>query len=489
MEIPCRPWKSHGFRSAALGFGYSVLRRPGGSPALARISRKDGIGYVFAVFRRPCTSNPGARVESHSTLREIRERRHRIDDYARPALPLPVKLVNAVAGPFARRLFPLGEAGLLAAAGARAGLTDFGDGGFRQPLRVLLAALEGEAKLTPLGRFLTRQLLLQLLVTRLRARDLLVRHPEIENQGIEAPIVIMGLPRTGTTHLHNLVAQDPDLHSLTYWESLEPIPAAADRPAPGAADPRIARCAQGLRLLHYLMPLFPLMHEMTPEARHEEIQLLAVEFSTMLFEASYQIPSYRDWYKASDQTAAYATLKRMLQILQWRRGGGGRWVLKTPQHLEQIGPLLATFPDAKLVQTHRDPVRVTASFCTMGAYGLRMNAGGIDAAAVGRYWADRIEDMLRASIDDRPRIPEEQIFDMRFHEFMADDLPMVERIYDFAGQPMSDRARRAMQAQLAANPRGKHGSVDYRLEDFGIDPGELRLRLAFYQQRFDIPDD
>jgi hypothetical protein len=125
------------------------------------------------------------------------------------------------------------------------------------------------------------------------------------------------------------------------------------------------------------------MHEMTAEARHEEIQLLAVEFSTMLFEASYLIPSYRDWYKASDQRPAYQTLKRLLQILQWQRGGGGRWVLKSPQHLEQIDPLLATFPDAKVVQTHRDPVRVTASYCTMGAYGLRMNAGAIDPVAVG----------------------------------------------------------------------------------------------------------
>jgi hypothetical protein len=414
---------------------------------------------------------------------------HRIDDYANPRLPLPIKAVNAVAGPFARRLFPLGEAGLLAAARSRTGLVDFGDDGFREPLRILLVALEREANLTALGRFLTRQLVLQLLATRLRAHDLVTRHPEIRDEPIEAPIVIMGLPRTGTTHLHNLISRDPDLHSLAYWESLDPIPAAGDRAKPGAPDPRIERCRQALRLLHYVMPLFPLMHEMTPEARHEEIQLLAVEFSTMLFEASYQVRSYRDWYKATDQTGAYATLKRMLQILQWQRGGGGRWVLKSPQHLEQIAPLLATFPDAKVVQTHRDPVRVTASFCTMGAYGLRMNAGGIDPVAVGRYWADRIEGMLRASIDDRHRIPDGQIFDMRFHEFMADDVAMVERIYAFAGQPTSDRPRRAMREYMAANPRGKHGSVAYCLEDFGIDPVERRRTLRFYQERFGIPDD
>ena len=451
-----------------------------------------GFGYVPAGWGRT----------GGSALDDVRARRgfvaggdltergsHRIDDYARPRLPLPIKALNALAGPFARRLFDLDFEGLLATARTKTGLEDFGDDAFREPLHVLLHALEREANLSALGRFLTRQLVLQLLGTRLLAQDLVTRHPEILDEPIAAPIVIMGLPRTGTTHLHNLISQDPDLHALCYWESLEPLPSAKRRPKPGAPDPRIARCEQGLRLLHYLMPLFPLMHEMTPEARHEEIQLLAVEFSTMLFEVSYQIPSYRDWYMATDQTRAYAMLKRMLQILQWQRGGGGRWVLKTPQHLEQIGPLLATFPDARVVQTHRDPVKVTASFCTMGAYGLRMNAAGIDPIAVGRYWADRIENMLRASIEDRRLIPEGRIFDMRFRDFMADDVAMVERIYEFAEQPMTDRARRAMDAYMVANPRGKHGTVVYDLADFGIDPAERRRTLRFYREHFDIPED
>ena len=413
----------------------------------------------------------------------------RIDDYGRPGLPLPLRVLNRVAGPFARRLVSLDPAALLAAARKRTGLSDFGPDGFREPFELLLRAFENEAGLTPMGRVLTRQLMLQLLGTRLRMQDLVTRHPEIERERIAAPIVIMGLPRTGTTHLHNLISQDPDLHSLAYWESLEPVPPAAVLADPSAPDPRFGRCEQALKFLHYVMPLLPLMHEMTSESRHEEVQLLAVEFATMLFEASYRVPSYRDWYQATDQAPAYATLKRLLQILQWHRGGGGRWVLKSPQHLEQIGPLLATFPDAKIVQTHRDPVRVTASFCTMGAYSLRMNAGAIDPIAVGRYWADRIEAMLRASIDDRPRIPAEQIFDLRFHDFMADDVAMVERIYAFAEQPLTPAAQRAMRDYMAANPRGKHGTVAYSLEDFGIDPDERRRALRFYQERFELPDD
>jgi hypothetical protein len=413
----------------------------------------------------------------------------RIDDYRRPWLPLPIRVLNGVAGPFARRLFSLDAASLLLAARKRTGLSDFGDEGFRAPFERLLWAFENEAELTPFGRILTRQLMLQLLETRLRMQALITQHPEIESERIEAPIVIMGLPRTGTTHLHNLISQDPGLHSLSYWESLEPVPPAKVLADPNAADPRFERCQRALKFVHYVMPLFPRMHEMTPEARHEEVQLLAVEFSTMLFEASYLIPSYRDGYRATDQGPAYATLERLLQILQWHRGGGGRWILKSPQHLEQIGPLLEVFPDAKIIQTHRDPVRVTASFCTMGAYSLRMNAGAIDPIEVGRYWADRIEAMLRASIDDRPRIPENQIFDMRFHDFMADDLAMVERIYAFADQPMTSAAQGAMRDYLAANPRGRHGTVQYLLEDFGIDPDERRRALRFYRDRFDLPDE
>ena len=411
----------------------------------------------------------------------------RIDDLARPRLPLPLRALNFAGRPFARGV-RLDEAGLLAAARRRTGLSDFGDPAFREPLRVLLAALEQEAGLSPLGRFVARSLVVQLLATRLRTESLLRAHPEILAEQVRAPIVILGLPRTGTTHLHNLLSQDPGLRSLPYWESLEPIPDAPDPRRPPSPDPRVRRCAQGLSLVHWAMPLFPLMHEMEPEARHEEIQLLAVAFSTMLFEASYLVPSYRDWYRATDQTAAYLYLRRMLQVLQWLRGPR-RWLLKSPQHLEQLGPLLRVFPDARIVQTHRDPVRVTASMCTMAAYGLRMSRARIDLRQVGRYWADRIEQMLRASVESRPFVPNGQVCDVRFHEFMADDLGTVERLRSFFGEPLAEPARAAMRAYLGGHARGRLGAIDYRLEDFGLDAAERRRSLRFYQERFGVPDE
>lgn len=416
----------------------------------------------------------------------------RIHDLARPRLPFPLPLVNALASPVARAVIHLEEEELLATARRKSGLRDFGSDRFREPFRVLLGALESEAQLTPLGRYSTRQLVLGLLATRLRLARLLDRHPEIQDEPIDAPIVVMGLPRTGTTHLHSLIAADPALRSLPYWESLDPIPeelpTARGQRLPVARDPRYRRCVQAMNMLHWAMPLFPLMHEMTADARHEEVQLLAVDFSTMLFEASNTVESYRDWYMKSDQTDAYRMLQTLLQALQWMDGRPRRWVLKSPQHLEQIGPLLTVFPDAKLIQTHRDPVRVTASFCTMGAYGLRMNRKRIDTVAVGAYWAARIEGMLRASVEDRPLIPASQILDLRFHDFMGQELETVERIYAFADQQFDPAARAAFTAYQDAHPRGRHGTIEYRLEDFEIDAAERRSALGFYSERFGLAD-
>ncbi len=413
---------------------------------------------------------------------------HVIDDFERPRLPLPLRVVNSVAGPFARRVVSLEPERLRAMARKATGLSDFGDPSFEVPLEVMTTALETEAELTAFGRFSAQQLIVGLLKTRLRVENLISRHPEILEEKVTAPIIIVGLPRTGTTHLHNLISQDPSLRSLPYWESLEPVPEDGERGPVKPDDPRIARCEQGVKFLHWAMPLFPLMHEMAPWAIHEEVQLLAVDLSTMVFEATYQIPSYRDWYMRTDQTGAYRTMRKLLQVLQWLRGGE-RWILKSPQHLEQLGPLIEVFPDARIVQTHRDPVRVTASFVTMGAYALRVGCGPIDPIKVGQYWSDRIEKMLNKSVEDRGLVPEGQIMDCRFNEFMGDELAMVESIYSFADQPLGEELAERFRDYLEQNRRGRLGRIDYRLADFGLDEAERRRALSHYQRRFDLPDE
>jgi len=400
-------------------------------------------------------------------------------------MPLPVRTFNVVARSLAPSLARLDLDELEATARRREGLDDFGPTTFESGLHVLLDALEAEANLSALGRFMARGLILQLLATRLRLEALIARHPEIAEERIEAPIFILGLPRTGTTHLHNLVSQHPRLRSLPYWESLEPIPAALDEDPARAEAERRRRCELALRFQRYAMPLFDAMHEMTPDAAHEEIQLLAAEFSTVLFESMYLIPSYGRWYKQTDQRTAYRYLRRMLQALQWLRGPS-RWVLKSPQHIEQLRTIHDVFPDAVVVQTHRDPVRVAASLCTMIAYGLRMQGAAVDPHAVGGYWLDRLEDFLRAGIADRDAVAGLRMLDVTFQDFMRDDVATADRVLEFAGLPASAASRDAITRYMAANPRGRHGTIEYRLDNFGLDAQQIRERLRFYQQHFDL---
>jgi hypothetical protein len=281
------------------------------------------------------------------------------------------------------------------------------------------------------------------------------------------------------------MSADPALRSLPYWESLEPVLAEREQPAAGAPDPRLERTETALSFLNTSLPYFNRMHEMTVEHTHEEIQLLAIDFSTMLFETTAPMPSWRDAYLSRDQRPTYAYLLKVLKVLQWLRGGT-RWVLKTPQHLEQFPALVDTFPDATFIVAHRDPVSVTASMVTMIAYTARLTRDRVDVEGVGGYWSDRLERMLRRCAEERDVLPADRTIDVHFDEFMADDMAMVARVYDLAGQPFDEAARAAMNGFMAEHPRGKFGSVDYDLAEFGLDPVERRKALSFYSSRFGV---
>jgi hypothetical protein len=409
-----------------------------------------------------------------------------IDDLADPQLlPHVVEMMRSVE-PLATQLsFAFDD--VLQGAREQSGLEDEGDDWFREPIALALRCLEEEAGLSAFGRLSAHSQMTGHLRNRLRVEHLVRTKPEILDIEITRPIFIVGQPRTGTTHLHNLMAEDPALRSLPYWESLEPVLSDDDRTAvaAGATDPRPAQCAVGLEFLNDAMPLFKRMHDMTVDHVHEEIQLLAMAGSTMLFETMAVMPTWRDWYRAHDQTPAYRYLKRVLQCCQWLRGGE-RWVLKSPQHVEQIPALLAVFPDATFVFTHRDPVSVIASTATMITYTARSSQAKVDPVKIGRYWADRVEAMLRAGMRDH-HLPEGRFLDVKFDEFMADDLAMVQDIYEVADQPFTADARAAMGAFMVEHPRGVHGGVRYDLEgDFDLDAAQLREGLRDYTDRFDV---
>lgn len=382
----------------------------------------------------------------------------------------------------------LEPASLMGTAVTETGLKDFGPDDFVTRLDLLCRSLNDESRANNAGRLSQSMLLTGLLRNRLLLQDLLTRHPEILNETIARPIIICGLPRTGTTHLHNLMSSDPALRSLPYWESLEPVLAAKERPAPGDPDPRVERTAMALGFLDVAMPEFKRMHEMTVEHVHEEIQLLAIDISTMLFETIAPIPSWRDDYLARDQRPSYRYLKTILQALQWLRGGS-RWILKSPQHLEQFPALVDIFPDATFVVTHRDPVSVTTSMLTMLAYSARLSHDTVDPKWIGSYWADRLQRMLGACVASRDVLPPGQSMDMHFEEFMHDDMAMVKRIYDLAGQPLTDEAQAAMSSFMAEHPRGRHGGVIYDLSPFGLDRDRLRDAFRFYVERFGVAEE
>ena len=408
----------------------------------------------------------------------------RIEDLAAPVLT--ARQQAAVDGAATLPPVVLSEDAVLREAVEQTGLSDFGADDFRERLGVWLASVDEDAELGAIGRIGAFRDCVRYAANRLRFEDLWRRHPEIDEVEIARPIIIAGLPRSGTTHLLNLIAADTRLRSLPYWESLEPFPDPRETQGPDGVDPRLARCRESYAVQEGMLPLLKNMHDMAPEHVHEEIELQALDFSSYLPEWIATVPRWRDYYLAHDQTAHYAYLKRGLKALQWLRGPD-RWVLKSPQHMEQLGPLLATFPDATIALTHRDPVSVITSAITMLAYGDRLRRTRVDPPAVASYWIDRIEKLLRACVRDRDLVPATQSIDVPFHEFMADDVAMVERIYQLADLALTAEARSELEGFMSDNARGKHGRVVYDLKaDFGVDPAALRRRFDFYFERFPI---
>ncbi len=380
----------------------------------------------------------------------------RLTDLAAPEFSPEARGIVDAVGAMATEV-ELNADALMSAAVAQTGLDDFGPMDFVERLDVLLRALEGEAGLSPMGRVSASGAMTTLLVNRLLLTDLLARHPEIHDVEIRRPMVIAGLPRTGTTHLHNLISSDPALRSLPYWESVQPVPFPAEADLVGTDDdPRIARTEMALGAMDVLMPHFKRMHEMTTWHVHEEIQLLAIDFSTMLFDTMAPMPSWQEYYLAHDQTPHYEYMKTVLKAMQWLRGGD-RWILKSPQHLEQFGPLISTFPDATVLVTHRDPVSVMVSMSTMVAYSARTSLDPVDPVRIAGYWADRLETMLNGALRARELLPADQSMDILFGDFMADDLGTVRRIYELAGQPLPDTSLAAIEGYMDGHQRDRHG--------------------------------
>lgn len=420
-------------------------------------------------------------------MTEIVGERIRIEDLANPVL----SDIQKAALQFGETLtVTMDPDDILRQASEELGLSDYGPNDFRERLDLLCDEWGNDAEMNTLGRFNLRNKLLLFARSRLLIQDLLKRHPEIHDVDIRAPIIVAGLPRSGTTHLLNLMAADSRLRALPLWESYEPVPVPGEAMLADGTDPRYQRCADAWDGMQQTAPLLAAMHPMEPDHIHEELELMGPDFASYNFEWLSPSPRWRDHYYATDQTPHYEYMKTVLKVLTWQDGSDGsdtRWVLKCPQHLEQLTVLQSVFPDATIAITHRDPVSVIQSATTMVAYGQRMSRHTIDTEATIRYWSDRVLRLLEACVRDRDAIPAERSIDVPFHIFMADDLAMVRRIYETAGLAMTAQAEQELQQFIDDHPRGKHGQIVYDLKaDFGVDPDALREQFAFYFDAFDV---
>jgi len=374
---------------------------------------------------------------------------------------------------------------VLAEARSQTGLHDFGPADFVERLAIWLADGEADTDLTAFGRAAIHRTCVRFAATRLKARALLSAHPEINDLEVDAPVIVVGLPRSGTTHLVNLLAVDTRRRSLPYWEACEPVPDATSNAQDGP-DPRWLRSAANWENMKKLLPLMQQMHPFDPDHIHEDLELQGPDFSSYYPEWLCRSRQWRSYYLSHDQTPTYEYLRTMLKILQWQRGPSS-WVLKCPQHLEQLGPLMRTFPDAKVVFTHRDPLAVLQSAATMTSYTGRLRYERLDIDYLLRHWIDRIEQLLRAAVRDIDLVPIDQRFDVHFSDLQANDLALLERMYEHFGTPMPGEVRSALQQYLIDHPRGRDGHIDYDLRaDFGVDPVALGKRFEFYRDAFGV---
>ncbi|MBT7721181.1 MAG: sulfotransferase [Halieaceae bacterium] len=414
----------------------------------------------------------------------------RATDYHR----LPIRLINGLlrganAAGFAR--FELDQRTLLDDARQATGFDDFGDERFLEPLGVLIEATRMQP-LNPLGRFLARANIQRLLQGRLQAEELFKRYPEILAREIPDPIVIVGLARSGTTRLHRLLASDPNLLHLKSWESVYPVPtqeAFAAREA-GTIDPRITNLDRALKAVLYMSPQIAAVHPLGTLEVEEEIGMLQYGFSTQLFEVINQIPAFAEWSMTHDQHAAYEKMVRLLKLVSWFRGDpeDKPWILKSPQHMQDLNALLHVFPNAQLLCPHRDPIKVVASSCSMAWNSLVRDNDEITPQWVGREWLTKTKRMLHKNLAERDTLatPQQQ-YDLRYADMTADWEHTIQGVYDFLDRPFTPEAKAGMRAWLAENQQHKHGAHKYSLDQFGLNADTVDKTLMFYRERFDIP--
>jgi hypothetical protein len=414
--------------------------------------------------------------------------------YDKPYRPLPIKLFN-----FVCRLFGLNQSlsaeDLLKKAKKQSKLKDFGEGFeegglFREAFMTLIDALNNEAKLTPFGVFIQKTRLLAALKTRLRIADLYKNHPELNKVDLGKIIIIAGLQRTGTTTLHRLIAADPDIRSLVSWEALNPLP--LEKEKKGEPSKRIKLAQQAEKALAYMAPEFFAIHPVEHDAPEEDILLLDLCSMSQAPEATFYVPTYAKWLEEQDNLPAYEYLKSVLRVLQWYEGKPN-WVLKTPHHMEYLEEILKVFPNATIVQTHRDPQKTTGSFCSMVAHGRGVFSDEVDPKEVAQHWLRKVERMMRRSIEVRTKAEKNgqgtRFVDVSYYDLLKNPVTEIENIYERAGIYLETSSKQAMELTNNKNKQHRYGKHIYDIADFGLSKEAIDEKYAFYKDYFRIPSE
>jgi hypothetical protein len=372
------------------------------------------------------------------------------------------------------------------------GLDDLGDGPFVEPLALFLESLDREARLNDMGRLIARERALGHTVNRLGYVNDRKRFPAIADEHIVAPVFIIGFPRTGTTILHDILAQDPDSRAPLTWEVMFPSP--PPEAETFETDARIAMTAA-------LLPnpeteserdrRFRAMHPMGATLSQECVVMMGEAMCTPLFHNQFRVPTYEDWVDHdAEWSHVYDFHVRQLQHLQYRNRRD-RWVLKTGAHLWGLEHLLRTYPDARIVFTHRDPVDSVTSYASLTTLVRETGSDDVDPLEVAQDWTARLKRVLDHAMDVRnsQSHPDAIFYDMHFSDFVADQFAVVCEIYDSLGLPLTDEAATRMRTFIADNPKGKHGEHSYSPVDFGIDPATIRGKFKDYIEQYDLARD
>jgi hypothetical protein len=373
---------------------------------------------------------------------------------------------------------------LVDAACEKAGSSDFGADTWQEGLGILVRSLNDEAALNDMGVAAMTDQIVGNLTNRLEVERWYAEHPEIDDQQIVAPLFGVGLPRTGSTALSFLLAQDPARRSLRVWEAAAPCP--PPESATEHTDERIAAAQAGIDFTNEMFAGFAGMLPTAAEGPQECLVLMALDFRSLMFEGMALIPSYSAWLQQCDMEPAYRYHQRVLKLLQWRCPPD-RWWLKSPAHMLSIDALDTVYPDARFVMTHRDVGQVLPSVCALYATLAEVLTDRLDAMAIGTHNRRTWRTALERLIDFRDRGNEERVFDLAFADVQRDPIGRVAQLYTDLGDELTDEACTRMTQWWAKSSKDRAGPAAYPAAEFGLDADTIAAEFAFYYERFDVP--